>query len=432
MTTAGSIPDNLKLAIDNGVIKSLPVTFLPFVNQQLREWDYLFPNERQSTERLLLYVASLSTDQLSVLFRSVIELENKMEVRKWNFSTTEQTILNASLLARSSYYQDWRKAVQSVFDAADQYAQTTGNAQAVGNRLVLLEIPRPLEMSANDPWRRWQGIGRSIELDTSHMGESKGVLENLLTGPEEQASASSGSLLGRLANRVRSQSADVWVIDAGRSLGDVLASQPIRGTGGASPVLLSYGRLDQYRENFSREMNTMRKDLSDADAVFDRLRKVDVTKWCPPEAEDPAVREYLRSLYLSGNGAVIFGNSFVQWGASEAFRRARPQFLAAKFGMRSKPKPFTGVAVFDNPDQVNPLPAVDDLPGSAVDAQILALYIWLAAARYNEYQSATACVCVAESLSQAYIVAPPEFPVKAQTNKLSVDELRSALHDWMV
>jgi hypothetical protein len=90
------------------------------------------------------------------------------------------------------------------------------------------------------------------------------------------------------------------------------------------------------------------------------------------------------------------------------------------------------VAVFDNPDQVNPLPAVDDLPGSAVDAQILALYVWLAATRYNEYQRATACVCVAESLSQAYIVAPPEFPVKAQTNKLSVDELRSALHEWMV
>lgn len=27
----------------------------------------------------------------------------------------------------------------------------------------------------------------------------------------------------------------------------------------------------------------MRKDLADADAVFDRLRKVDVIPWCPPE-----------------------------------------------------------------------------------------------------------------------------------------------------
>ena len=118
----------------------------------------------------------------------------------------------------------------------------------------------------------------------------------------------------------------------------------------------------------------MRKDLADADAVFDRLRKVDVSQWCPPEvASDPATREFVRSLYLSGNGAVIFGNSFVQWGASEAFRRARPSLLAAKFGVRAKPKAFTGVAVFDNPDQVNPVPSVDDLSGSAEDAEILAL-----------------------------------------------------------
>ncbi len=431
MAAPGSIPDSLKIALDNGVLKRLPVTFLPFVNQQLREWDYLFPNERQSVERLLSFVSSLSSDQLSGLFRSVVEIEDKMEVRKWNFSTTEQTIENASLLARSSYYQDWRKAVQSVFDAADQFAQATGNAQASGNRLVLLDIPRPLEISSADPWGRWQKIGRSIELGTPSFRESKGVLENLLTASERKSDSTSKGLLDKLSYGTRTRPADLWVIDAGRSVVDVLMSQPVKGSSGAAPILLSYARLDQYRQNFSHEMNTMRKDLADADAVFDRLRKVDVTPWCPPEAMGPAVREYLRSLYLSGNGAVIFGNSFVQWGASEAFRRARPRFLAAKFGMRSKPKPFTGVAVFDNPDQVNPLPAVDDLPGSAIDAQILALYVWLAAARYSEYQSATACVCVAESLSQAYIVAPPEFPVKAQTNKLSVDELRNALHEWM-
>ena len=67
-------------------------------------------------------------------------------------------------------------------------------------------------------------------------------------------------------------------------------------------------------------MNTMHKDLGDADAVFDRLRQVDVAQWCPAEVNaDPAVREFLRSLYLTGNGAVIFGNSFAEWAASEAF-----------------------------------------------------------------------------------------------------------------
>ncbi|KAA6464772.1 hypothetical protein DYQ86_02085 [Acidobacteria bacterium AB60] len=430
MNALGSLPESLKAAVEHGVLKRLPTTFLPFANQQLREWEYLFPNERQSTERLLLYVDSLTPEQSSALFRNVLDLEDKMEVRSWKFSTSEQTIENASLLARSSYYQQWRSAVQAVFDAADRYAQRTGNSRGSGNRTILLSLPHPLALNAADPWRRWQNAGRAVELDASGPGQSDGVLETLLLASPAQGSTSAESLLGKVASRPGHEPADTWIIDAGRGLIDRVITHPLHAGQGTDPILLSYSRLDQYRESFSHEMNTMRKDLTDADAVYDRLRNVDVKPWCPPEAENAAVREYLRTLYLSGNGAVIFGNSFVQWGASEALRRARPRFLAAKFSVRSKPKPFTGVAVFDNPDQINPLPAVDDVPGSTIDAQILAAYIWLAAARYGEYQSGTACVCIAESLSQAYLVAPPEFPISAQTSRVSVDQLSGALRQW--
>jgi hypothetical protein len=179
-------------------------------------------------------------------------------------------------------------------------------------------------------------------------------------------------------------------------------------------------------------MNTMRKDLADADDVLDRLRKMDVNAWCPPEvAAYPAVKEFVRSLFLSGNGAVLFGNSFVEWGASEAFRRARPSMVAARFGMQAKPKPFTGVAVFDNPNQINPAPSVDDISGSAADAEMLALYVWLAATRYAEYRSATVCVVLAESISQAYVIAPPEFPPFREVEPVSRSSFKGALCKWM-
>jgi hypothetical protein len=87
--------------------------------------------------------------------------------------------------------------------------------------------------------------------------------------------------------------------------------------------------------------------------------------------------------------------------------------------------------VFDNPDQVNPLPAVDDIEGSAVDAQMLALYVWLAATRYEEYQRSTVCVCVAESISEAYVVAPPEFAVFKEAEPVSLDRLGHALRNWI-
>jgi hypothetical protein len=433
MQVADKLPENLQDAMSQGLLKRLPLTFLPFVNQQLHQWEYLFPNERQSVERLLLFVASLTAEQSSLLFRDVVQLEEKMGVSGWQFSTSEQTIKNSSELARSPYFQDWRRAVQAVFDKADQHAlKTQPTAARSANRLVLLDLPQALPVDAANAWNRWQGIGRPMNLEPAPSRQHQSSLEFLLAGMPRAAGESARGLLDAARNRPDAAPADTWVVDGGRGLIDaVLARRPAE-QDATKAILLSYQRLDLYRQTFSREMNTMRKDLADADAVFDRLRKVDVTPWCPPEvAADPAVREFLRSLYLTGNGAVIFANSFVEWAASEAFRRARPRFLAASFGVRSKPKPFTGVAVFDNPDQINPLPAEDDLPGSALDAQMLALYVWLAASRYDEYRRSTVCICLAGSISQAYVIGPPDFALLQATEPIPLNRLRDELHNWI-
>src|ERR1019366_1446484 len=156
MGVRDTLPESLKEALDKGLLKRMPLTFLPFVNQQLSEWDYLFPNERQSVERLLLYVASLNSEESSDLFRNVVQIEEKMGVSHWQFSTSEQTIQNSSELARSPYFQEWRGAVQAVFDAADRYALNTKAPVKSRNRLVLLNIPQPLPLDPSTPWRRWQ------------------------------------------------------------------------------------------------------------------------------------------------------------------------------------------------------------------------------------------------------------------------------------
>jgi len=433
MRAESKVSGDLQDALSKGLLKRIPLTFQPFVNQQLNQWDNLFPNERRSTERLLLFVASLSLEQSTELFRSVVEIEEKMGVRHWQFSTSEQTIQNSSQLASSPYFQDWRRAVQSVFDAADAYAsKLNGNAVQSERRLVLLHIPHNLPLDRTTVWRRWPETRRTVDLDLSPIGPSQDALGLLLMGSPPDAPTRLRGLLQIARDMAGTSHADTWVVDAGRSLVDALVEHAPSPESERRAIFLSNGRLDLYRQNFSHEMNSMRKDLADADAVFDRLRKVDVSPWCPPEVNaDPAIREFVRSLYLTGNGAVIFGNSFVQWASSEGFRRARPRFLAAQFGVRSKPKPFTGVAVFDNPDQINPLPAVDDLPGSATDAQMLALYVWLAANRYEEYQHSTVCICVAGSVSQACVVAPPEFSLGDEAKPISLARLGSALESWI-
>ncbi len=422
MNDAGALPQDLRKALEAGVLQRLPLTFLPFVNQQLRQWEFLFGNEKQSVQRLLLYVERLSPAESAALFRDITRIEEKMGVKRWHLSTSEQTIQNSSELARSPYFQQWRQAVQAVFDSADRDAQSTSHRGGSAHRLILIDIPGALPMKRENAWRRWQGIGKAVDLDVSLQESLRGAIELLVSGAENRP-----GVLQSLAGPAEAAPGYVWVLDAGSDLADSMApSRP------AGNVLLSYPRLNAFRENFSHAMNSMRKDLSDADAVFDHLRKIDVTPWCPAEiAEDAATREFVRALYLSGNGSVIFSNSFVQWGASEAFRRARPLVLAARFGVRAKPKAFTGVAVFDNPDEVNPAPSIDDLPGSAKDVGMLAWYVWLSAARYPEYQSSTVCLCLAESIGQVYVIAPGEFELQAENGAVSLDRLQKALNKWV-
>ncbi|SPE17553.1 hypothetical protein SBA5_1020011 [Candidatus Sulfotelmatomonas gaucii] len=431
MEASKKLPEKLQDALQEGVLKRLPLTFLPFVNQQLREWDFLFPNERRSTESLIIYVNSRSPGQSAALFRDVVRLENEMGVRQWQFSTEEQTIRNSSQLARSPQFQQWRQAVQAVYDEADRQAmQTSGGRVNPRNRAIVIDIPASLPMEEAEAWRHWHGMGRRVKLQPLAPGLSQGGLEGVLTGLIANVAQAGGSSNPREGSAEESPG-ESWVIDGASSLVDACLAE-VPSAAPSRAILLSYARLDPCREILSHEMNNMRKDLSDADSVYDHLRKVDVTPFCPPEvARDPAVREFVRALYLSGNGAVIFGNSFVEWAAAEALRRARPRLLAARFTLRSKPKPFTGVAVFENPDQVNPLPAVDDNPGSAVDAEILAVYIWLAAIRYEEYMQSTVCVCIAESLGEVYLIAPPEFALRETTEPLPMDRLADSLRSWL-
>jgi hypothetical protein len=427
MQASTQLPEKLQEALRHGVLNRLPITILPFVNQQLRDWDFLFPNERRSTERLILYLDSRNPEESAALFRDLVRLEGEMGVRRWHFSTEEQNIENSSDLARAPHFQEWRKAVQAVFDAADRYEAEAGQQAKSRHRAIVLDIPASLPVEEADAWRHWHGMGRRVKLQSSASQSRDDGLDAVITriladakDPVEPPNASA-----------EDSSAELWAIDGASNLVDSCrAVAPL--TTPSRAVLLSYTRLDAFRESFSHEMNTVRKNLSDADSVYDHLRKLDVTAWCPAEvAASPAVREFVRSVYLSGNGAVIFGNSFVEWAASEALRRARPRFLAARFSVRSKPKPFTGVAVFENPDKVNPIPAVDDNPGSAVDAEILASYIWLSAIRYEEYRQSTVCVCVAGSIAEAYLVAPPEFALSDATEPIPIEALAHALQSWM-
>jgi len=404
------------------LVERLPVTFRPFINEQLSRMDVLFAFERNVTETFLAFIAKLNPSDFKHLFRPVVIVEQKMGVAQWTFSRQGETLENTSLLAHSPYYQEWRQAVQGVFDAVSSQTQLSAEQTEArnGHRLILIVLPSTLPAQRERAWKEWGMQGRQLNLAAS---DSPGTsLSQALLGKGQ------ASLLNLAVNSPACSAEDVWVLDADSAPAYApQAKQP----GRAPAVCLSYVELKAFRETFRDRLNWIHKDLGSADEVIASLRKMDVRPLCLDALKDKiATREFIKDLFLSGNGAVVFGNAFVQWAANEALRRARPKVLVARFDLRNKPKPFTSIAILEDQEHTSPVADAPDPEGSAIDAEILASYIWRSAARYEEYKNAV-CLCIADAIPAVYAVGPVGHPLLRESAPLAVENLRTMISDWI-
>jgi hypothetical protein len=399
-------PESRRLAAYRQLIARLPITLRPSLSQQLGEWNTLFPFEQNRFAEFLRGIGSFQPSALDALTDPLRKLETKMGVQNWNFSQTGDTLENASLLARSEYYSEWRGWVQKIFEAVDEAARDSAPVQAKPTRFVLLILPKSLPIDSSSVWQQWDPRGRVITIE----GDSRKLIELVMQGGPDLPGIA--SLLTRQGG---TESSDLWLIDAEVQPGEFLVKPST-----IASSALSYTALRPFRDRFLAELNTIPKDIQATDQIIAALRHKDwELSWSNQLVEQPRLRSFVVDLFLSGNGALIFSNAFVEWAACEALRRARPRVLIARFGMRSKPKPFTSIAIFENQQTINSLPDIDDPENSATDAMILARYVWLAATRYPE-QEQTICLCVSEYRNSAYVIplagkSPEWSPARAVT-----------------
>jgi hypothetical protein len=406
MQTAASLPAWRRTAA------RLPLTLRPSVNQQLAEWEMLFPFEQKRLMTFLRGVDAFSASELDALTASLRSVEAKMGVAGWDFSESSNTLENSGQLARSQYYQEWRRAVQQVFAGIDARAQSIAAPEPERRRLIVIVLPDNLPVSAQTAWAQWKEQGREIPIS----GGAPLFCDLLVKGRPS---------LGEVLAQQGGEPSDVWLIDAEARPGKVVAPTAFPGAS------LSYSLLDPFRARFLSELNTIPRDTHVASQIMDTLWKKDWSHWWPEQlVGQDRLRHFVVELYLSGNGALIFSNAFVEWAASEVLRRARPRALVARFGLRNKPKPFTSIAIFENQTKVSAVPDTPDPESSALDAAILARYVWLSALRYAEYEQAL-CLCVAEHLNAALVVAPPGSDLANNHGPLSPAELHQAALRWL-
>ena len=365
------------------LIGRLPKTFGPSLNDQFRQWDLLFPAEQRQLQAQLDWLTRLPPAELKTLFAPIVEVESRMDLPRWQADSAGLTIHDVGVLARSPYYPQWRTEVEKVFGRIEDGVKASGVVKN-RRRLILCILPAGLPLNGQPLWPELAGYGRWIQLK-SPFGKLEPELVSTLAKRELPAGLEAEE--------------GTWAIECGTGLSGLV--EPAGG------IALSWSALEALRREFLSHLNTIRRDIKSADQTTDELKRLDLRRYLSPELNRRLrVREFLRSLLLSGNGSLVFSNSFVQWGASEALRRAQPQVLLAGFGLRQKLKPFSSVVLFEDQHTSNPTPDQDDPAGSLVDALMLSQYVHLAAQGLAAYQGQTQTLFAVEDLDRVLLVGP--------------------------
>ena len=395
-------------AIDKELLKRLPRTFVPPLNEQLEKWDVLFPVEQRTLKDQIDYLAGLSPADFEALFRAVNGIEAKMQLPAWKDSSARISIAETSLLVRSPYYPQWRSEVEKIFARIDAGVEAAKGRKRRRNVVVCL-LPAGLPLPAGNPWPGLSQEGRTLALRTA-FGDGAEKFLLALAGHTDPAADT--------AERT-------WVFESGDALSRKLAP------GADGLTLLSFDALGPARKEFLKRLNLIKKDLHSADQAFEDLRRLDLSPLLGKGlGHDPRLSGFIRDLFLTGNGALLFGNAFVEWGASEAIRRAQPQLAICAFGIRRKLKPFSSVAVFEDQGRANPVPEQDDAPSSLIDAQILAEYVFLATSRLPSYEGNTLGVFAIEDSNVVQLVGPTLSTIWP-SEPLALTELNAGILRWM-
>lgn len=368
------------------VIVRLPKTFAPSFNDQLRQWDLLFPAEQRQFRAELDWLARLPPGDFNHLFAPIVALETKMDLR---LDPTAKTlsIADTGMIARSPLYPQWRQEVAKVFARMDEGAGASASLRPLP-RVVASILPSGLPVPKDPLWPELAKQGTWVPLERP-FGEGY------------------AQFVSAVAARKRPEGLEdvesTWVFECESRFAKLAASP--------AATVLSWKALAAARREFLNHLNAIRRDLKNVDDTHQELRRMDISRLIGPQvAARPQVREFVRGLMLSGNGSLVFPNSFVQWGASEAARRAQPQALFACFGIRQKLKPFSSTVLFEDQTRGNPVGDADDPAGSLIDDVMLAEYVYLAAQRVAAYEGHTVSIFAAGDLDRVLVLGPKRPP----------------------
>ena len=430
---AGLTGDAAALAhTHDAALKRLPATIQAFVLVELRKWATLFAPEQRYQRALLEHLSSLPAADLQRSAAGIAKVEADSGCDRLLRDDPARFQDDAqALLRKQKLVQVWRREVDAFFQQINPALEPRLYPPDAPRRLIVQIYGSGIAVDRNKLWSRFKGTGVRVPLQLSGVGDSTSFLTALFGGGSE--ARREPALLAALRTSEQITPLDAWMIEAHQALHDLGRA------GGASEVGstvtgLSYDLLREYREVLMRALyGKVLAGVESPQAFAAYARSLTV-------APDPAallhsekiVQEFVRDVFLTGNGTLFVNNTFVEWAAVQALRRAQPRMLVTRFGVRHKFRPFSSMLLFSQPRASDQAPLVEDPAGSFVDVEQLSYYIWLNAEKGAAYRNRTLYLFVAEGIDEMLAIRSDRPGIGARdTASASLVDVCATMAQWL-
>jgi hypothetical protein len=376
------------------LLARMPVTFRAFIGVEASRWPTLFTAEKAHLGALLETASHWTEPEMTAALAGVARVETEAGCRDARGSDARHVQeATQALLRRKGLLPRWREEVDQVFRRLQPGIDERLYPPSAPRRVVAVIYGQGIAIQRDRLWRRLRDLGTRIPLRLEGALARDAFLRGLF------GTNGKGTVFSALHGAGARQPHEAWIVEAGESL-HALCEDKERGLAPATG--LSYARLRAYREMLARSLyKKVLSGVSGPQEMAAYARELDIA---PPEGallhSDAVVQAFIRDVFLAGNGTLLLNNTFVEWAAVQALKRAEPRLLVVRFGVRDKMKAFSSLLLFASPRPTDQVPILEDPLGSFVDVEQLSYYVWLNAEKSAAYRGKTLYLFLAEGVDE--------------------------------
>jgi hypothetical protein len=389
--------DAAALARQHGeMLARLPATVHAFILVELQKWPMLFAPEQRYQRALVEHLSSVPKRELAQAASGIERIEAEAAVNRLGERNPARFQDEAqALLRKRGLFVAWRGEVDGFFQKVDPVLEAQLYAADAPRRLVVQIYGSGIAVQQERLWSRLKHTGVRVPLNLAGTDGTEHFLQELLGAREP------GGRAPAIFAATRSAPLDAWLIESHEALHALCAGQD-GGTAAAALTGLSYDRLRPYRDDLTRALS--RKIQSGVESPQAFAAYAHSLQIVPPVGallySADILVAFVRDVLLTGNGTLLMNNTFVEWAAVQALRRAQPRILVARFGVRDRLKPFSSMVLFSQPRATDQIPVARDPVGSFIDVEQLSYYVWLNAEKNPAYRKKTLYLFLAEDVPE--------------------------------